>query len=274
MGKTLARLGLRLVLACLALPGAAPAMAAMPAAAAGAEPLVLAFNDMLPWKMQDGGQFIGAHTEIVRELARRTGHPLRIAPCPLKRCLYMLEHGQADLAIGLQNTPERAHFLRFLHTPYREHSSDKVFYVARNSGVRIDSYADLASLHIGVKLGADYFARFDRDDGLRKEMVPDMALNFRKLEAGRLDTLLISEDQGAAYMARLKLDGRLEKAGYRVADGSPRAVAVSRFAPHVRDLRPLELAMAEMVKDGTVARLIRLHYYDAFHIPYDAIQIR
>ena len=40
------------------------------------------------------------------------------------------------------------------------------------------------------------------------------------------------------------------------------------------DLAPLELAMADMLRDGTVARLIRLHYYDAFHIPYDAVQIR
>jgi polar amino acid transport system substrate-binding protein len=226
--------------------------------------------------MQQGDQFVGAHMEIMRELARRTGHPLRIEPCPLKRCLYMLEHGQADIAIGLQDTPERARFLRFLRTPYREHSSDKVFYVAKNSGVRINSFADLAPLHIGIKLGADYFKRFDNDTSLHKETVPDMALNFQKLSAGRIDTLLIPEDQGAAYLARLKLGDKLEKAAFSVTDGGPRAVAVSRSAPHIheRELQIVEQAMADMVRDGTVARLVRVQYYDAFHIPYDALQIK
>ena len=273
MRITLARLtgtSLSLLLASLP-PG--PADAAEPPAVPTAEPLVLAFNELPPWKMQENGQFVGAHVEIIRELARRTARPLRIVPCPLQRCLYMLEHGQADIAIGLQPTPERARFLHYLRTPYRAHSSDKVFYVARDAGVRIASYADLAPLRIGVKLGADYFPRFDHDTALHKETVSDMALNFIKLSAGRIDTLVIAEDQGAAYLARLKLDQRIRKADYRVADGAPRSVAIARQAPHVRDVAPFESAMTEMVRDGTVTRLIRRYYYDAFHIPYDAVLI-
>ena len=268
---------MRITLARLTSAGLSLILAAVPAGrVAGAEApaeLVLAFNELPPWKMQENGQFVGAHVEIIRELARRTGRPLRIAPCPLQRCLYMLEHGQADIAIGLQPTPERARFLHYLRTPYRAHSSDKVFYVARDGGVRIAAYADLAPLRIGVKLGADYFPRFDHDTALHKEVVSDMALNFHKLSAGRIDTLVIAEDQGAAYLARLKLDQRIRKADYRVADGAPRSVAIARQAPHVRDVAPFEAAMTEMVRDGTVTRLIRRHYYDAFHIPYDAVQI-
>ena len=133
---------------------------AAPGMAQAERPLVLAFDDLLPWKTYGNGEYGGAYTEIVRELARRTGRQLKISRCPLKRCLYMLEVGNADIIIGLRNTPERARYLHFLQTPYRDHSSDKVFYVQEGRSASIRSYADLAPLRIGTKLGAEYLERF------------------------------------------------------------------------------------------------------------------
>jgi polar amino acid transport system substrate-binding protein len=237
-------------------------------------PLVLAFDELPPWKTQDGKAYRGAYTAIVRELARRAGVRLEIANCPLKRCLFMLEQGRADIVIGLKETPERQRYLHFLRTPYRDHSADKVFYVQKQKGTPIRSYADLAGLRIGVKLGAEYFERFDHDSTLAKAAVRDMEANFRKLALGRLDAVLIPEDQGEALVAQLGLQAQVAKAPYREADPSPRSVAITKRSPHAAHIEVFEQAMADMARDGTLAALFRREYYDAYHVPVDAVQIR
>jgi polar amino acid transport system substrate-binding protein len=251
----------------------AAVLAASPAARA-ARPLVLAFDELAPWKTLHGGQFGGAYTEIVRELARRTGLPLQIVNCPLKRCLYMLEQGSADVAIGFKSSPERRLFLHFLATPYRTRSADKVFYTRQGSGVQLRSYPDLAGLRIGVKLGAEYFDRFDDDATLYKDPARDMEVNFRKLALGRLDAVLIPEDQGEALLAQLDLRGTLAKATLRYPDPTPRAVALAKKSPHANRLPDLERAMADMARDGTLETIYRRDYFDAMHVAPGAVQIR
>lgn len=239
-----------------------------------ARPLTLAFDPLPPWKTIEGGKHGGAYVEIARELARRVGLPLHPVNCPLKRCLQMLEEGSADLAIGFKDSPERRRYLHFLSTPYRTRSADRVFYVLKGQGVAIGSYDDLASLRIGVKLGAAYFERFDRDNALNKAAARDMEVNFRKLALGRLDTVLIPEDQGEAVINLLGMRTLVEKAIFRQPDRSPRSVGISKKSTHAVLAGRLDQAMADMVRDGTLARLYRLHYYDALNIPADAIQIR
>lgn len=236
---------------------------------------MLAFDELLPWKTEDNGVYGGAYTEIVRELARRSKLELEIRPCPLKRCLFMLEHGDADILIGLRQSPERLRFLHFLSTPYREHGADRVFYVQAGRTTIIRDYTDLAPLRIGVKLAAEYFERFDHDDSLHKEAVKDMETNFRKLALGRIDAILIPEDQGEALIADLHLEGQLEKARYRVSDiGQARSIAVSRKAVPAARLKLLETAMRDMAKDGMLVEIYKRYYYDLHNIPASAVQIK
>lgn len=242
--------------------------------AMAADNLVFAFEELLPWKTRTQGGYGGAYTEIVRELARRAEMTLEFRSCPLKRCLYMLEQGHADVAIGLRDTPERRRYLNFLKTPYREHSSDKVFYILRDQGPDIRSYEDLAKLRIGVTSGATYFEPFDRDTALAKEDVPQTESNFRKLALGRLDAVVVPEDQGEAHVARLALRNKVTKAAYRVPDPSPRSVAVSKKSVDAATLDKLERAMEGMVRDGTLAALIKRHYYEALNVPLDSVRIR
>src|ERR1700752_1750716 len=87
-----------------------PSFAANPSAPT----LVFAFSELEPWKTMNGAQYGGASTEIVRELAQRADMQLKIVPCPLPRCLVMLEQGSADIAIGIQESRERGRYLHFL----------------------------------------------------------------------------------------------------------------------------------------------------------------
>jgi polar amino acid transport system substrate-binding protein len=257
------RLAHLLLLAALACPGSA----------FGARALVLAFDPLPPWKIKQGGSYGGAYTEIVRELARRIDLPLHVLDCPLKRCLSLLEQGTADIAIGYKESDQRRRFLHFLATPYRARSADKVFYVLRERGVRIRHYQDLAGLRIGVKLGADYFPRFDDDAALNKDAARDMEVNFRKLALGRLDAVLIPEDQGEAMLARLDLRPLVAKAEFRQPDHTARAVALSKKSPHAARLADLNQAMAAMARDGTLEKIYQRYYFDAMRVAPDAVRI-
>lgn len=236
--------------------------------------LVLAFDEMAPWKTEDKNGYGGAYTEIVRELARRVDVTLEIRSCPLKRCLFMLEQGDADLIIGSRATPERQRYLHYLRTPYRDRSSDRVFYVRRQQGPAIREYADLLPLRIGVKLGATYFDRFDNDAALTKDAAKDMDINFRKLAMGRLDAVLIPEDQGEAQLSRLHLRDQLDKAPFRVADGSERAIGLSRKSPFMARIEEFERAMRDISRDGTLAALYKKYYYDAYQVAPAAVAIK
>lgn len=242
---------------------------------AAERPLVLAFNRILPWTTENDGVYGGAYTEVMRELARRSGMTLQIKPCPLRRCLFMLEQGDADVMIGVRDTPRRSAYLQFLQTPYREHSADRVFYVRKGGNIVINEYADLAPLRIGVKFGAEHVRRIEHDCNLHKEAVKDMEANFQKLALGRIDAVLIPEDQGEAVVAELHMEDQVEKAAYRmVDDGPPRAVAVSRKSVSPERLSALESAMRDMQKSGAIAAIYKRYYYDAYHIAPGSMLVR
>lgn len=244
-----------------------------PFAAQAVTPLVMAFSELEPWKTSDAGRYGGAYTEIVRELGKRSGLPVEILPCPLKRCLLLMQEGKADVIIGVQASSQRKEFIHFLPTPYRKRSSDKVFYVSKGKAASIRQYQDLAQLRIGVKQGAEYFARFDHDASLKKNAILNNKGNFKKLLLGRLDAIIIAEDQGEALVSALGIRDQVEKAHYREPDPTPRTIGIAKKSVHAANLNQLDSAMKAMVKDGTLRMLFQRYYYEACKVPADAVVI-
>lgn len=204
----------------------------------------------------------------MRELARRIGRPLVIVDCPHRRCLRMLETGEADLGIGLQRSPERETYLHFLRTPYRSSAADRVFYVRTGEAARIAQYEDLYKLRVAVAAGAGYFDRFDADPRIRRDVGPNNAVNLRKLMLHRVDTVIVPADQGAVTSKELGLEAQVEPARFRVSDPTPRSVAVSRRAAEAEAglLNRLEQAMATLRSDGTLAALYDRHFYKRYGV--------
>ena len=259
--------------ACLALL-AGPIAGAAAQPQAGLKPLVMAFTDLAPWLNREGPAFTGAYTEILRELARRVGRPLEIRDCPVKRCLAMLEQGQADLTIGLKRTPERAAYLDFLHTPYRLAVADRVFLVRTGESAKIGRYEDLLGPRLGVVGGSSYFSAFDSDARLIKESAPSTEANLHKLVLGRIDAVPLPEDQALVLVRRLKMESQVEPAKYRVQDPTPRSIAIARASTLATGLLPqLEAAMQAMRRDGTLAAIYEQHYYKHFGVTRQQIKV-
>jgi polar amino acid transport system substrate-binding protein len=261
-----------LIASCAAALLLALASSAAPAAEL---PLVLAFSELAPWQTKDGAdRYSGAYTEIARELARRVGRGLQIAECPHRRCLKMMESGAADLSIGLQRSPEREAYMQFLQTPYRKLPSDRVFYVRTGEADRIRRYEDLYGLRVGVTAGSVYFERFDGDKRLSKDAAQANDANLRKLLLGRIDAVVIPEDQGAVLLSAMGLGRQIVAADYRAApDPTPRSVAVSRRSEAIALLPQLEQAMQAMRQDGTLAALYDKHYYKRYGLTREQVRL-
>ena len=233
----------------------------------------LAFSELEPWKTLQGADHSGAYTAIVRELAHRLGQPLRIVDCPLKRCLKLLEVGEADIVIGVQQSPERLRYLHYLSTPYRRTSADRVFLMRVGEAARVTRYEDLRGLRIAVKAGSEYFDRFDEDTTLTKDPSPNNLSSLRKLLLGRVDAVILPEDQGLALLGQFEGRSQIEVAGLRVPDPTPRSVAVSRQSALMQQLPRLEQAMREMREDGTLANIYNRHYYQRYRVARHSVVI-
>lgn len=262
-----------MTMAGLAQAAASPPPLPPPLPTTAAPPLVLAFSELAPWKVKEGPRFAGAYTEIVRELARRLGRELQIVECPHKRCLRLLELGEADLSIGLQQSPERDAYLLYMQTPYRRVSSDRVFYVRAGESGRIARYEDLYGLRIATKAGSEYFDRFDEDARIDKDAGPNNAVNLRKLLLQRVDAVVMPEDQAAALASQLGLGHQVEPAQLRVADPTPRSLAISRRSGLMQQLPLLERAMQQMREDGALAAIYDRHYYKVFGVSRQQIRL-
>ena len=245
------------------------------AASAWAQPqaLRLAFSELEPWMTQQDGRYAGAYTEIVRELARRLGLPLQVIDCPFKRCLKLMEVGEADLIIGARQSPQRMAYLHYLATPYRRTSADRVFILRADDPRRPGRYEDLSGLRIGVASGSDYFARFDADTTLLKDTAPNNESSLRKLLLGRVDCIVLPEDQALALLGQLGVQDQVALAPLRVADRTPRAIALSRRSPLLNRLPAIERAMRELREDGTLAAIYDRHYYQRYRVSRQRLPI-
>lgn len=221
------------------------------AAAEGAPVLTMVGDDAPPFRIFGAGEAHGIYVDLARRLAQHAGYEVRFVEVPPARALAMMRSGEADLMIGLLQTPERATFLHYLRPSLP--AVDKLFLV-RAGGLRIERYEDLAGLQIGVEFGKSYSPAFDHDVTLAKDVSDSYTVALRKLQAGRLDAVVIPEAEADWLMRQSGL--RFVKASFRIA-GQPTYVTLSRASPN-RGLRAsLERALHELDLAGEFATLMQ-----------------
>ena len=174
---------------------------------------------------------------------------------PWKRCLDMMEKGDADLISGVLKSPEREQFLIFLDPPYKTKSA-KVFYVREGGAQRIQQYEDLHELKIGVQAGVRYFEPFDDDPKIRKEEAGNDLSNLRKLQYGRVDAVISTETQADYLIATEGLAGQFDKASYRYDYDLPVYFAISRQSPYAQYHPQLSEVIADLSEEGVFEDII------------------
>ncbi len=149
----------------------------------------------------DGDQVVGFDVDVVKELSKRLGRPLKIVEADFTSLIPSLQSGRADMAISeLAPTEERRKSVDFSDIYYVNKSS---FLVPENSP--LTSEKDLTGQKLGVQLGSI------NETLARKwaETIPALSLTslnkvgdlVQELKNGRVQAILVG-DQVARNIAR------------------------------------------------------------------------
>lgn len=218
--------------------------------------LVYAFSVFAPFKVQDkNGLPGGPYTELLQILAQRSGVRLQAVQCPLQRCLSMLQHGHADITIGIRGNTERDRYLTFIDPPFAK-ATATVFLQRHDDPREIRQYSDLYPLRVGVVEGASYFARFDADRQIQRDATSNGSLALQKLAAQRFDVLIINAKQAQVLATEIST-ARFRRAPLAITGEQPRRIAIATHSAKAQALKPrLSSELQKMLQDGTVQRIL------------------
>jgi len=127
------------------------------------ESIRIAIHTEPPYAELIDGKYTGIHIDIINVLANQLIKKIIYVPCPVVRCLKLLEEGKADMIVGLRKTNKRKKYLAYLPQPFDIQKFPLHFYLRTDSRVIINKYEDLKNLNVGTIRGASYFNAFDND---------------------------------------------------------------------------------------------------------------
>lgn len=201
----------------------------------------------------------GVVASILDRLAQKLGIEIEMRLAPFARRLRWMETGEIDIMGGLLRRPQREAYIYFVPPPY-VNKNRKVFYVRKGDERRIKRYEDLYGLMIGTKIHSRYFPRFDKDEGLKKEPVGSVELNFKKLLAGHLDAVIYGNRSGLMKLMEMGIADQVGQALYAYKKDNPVYIGISRHSALMKEKATVSAAVRQMVESGEIERIIQQHY--------------
>jgi len=197
----------------------------------------------------------GIEIELVKEFFKRTGDKYNITLCPWKRCLKLMEVGQADVMPYLLKRPDREEYMHYIEPPYQK-EANKCFYIKKGSSVKIDAYEDLYQYSIGVADSAKYFDPFDTDLKIKKEIVIKEKLLPEMLIAERMEAFIGACIPTDFNNIKNGHDNQLSKSTYQFSSHNPAYVAMSKKSKFIAKFSDYEKVMQQLVDEGVVNEII------------------
>lgn len=107
------------------------------------------------------GEVKGLGADIVREIAQRLGHEIKIEIFPFKRALRMIETGRADAFIGPYKSKAREKFMVYTQSYF--YQDPMAFFVREDDDFQWDGQlSSLLGKKIGLTRGWSYGTEFDQ----------------------------------------------------------------------------------------------------------------
>ncbi len=155
-----------------------------------------------PYQMVEDNGIGGFSTRIVQAVFDKMGiRTLKIKPYPWKRAVVMIKNGSADALFSANHTEERALFAHYPEEMIVQ--SPWVMWVRGDSGLKYDALDDLRGKRVGVVRGYSYtpeFLDFVGNNAFGEEVLNDV-MNFKKLNAGRVD-FVVAEQRNGHHITR------------------------------------------------------------------------
>lgn len=221
-----------------------------------ARPLTVATDVWPPFRMEKDGQLYGYDIDVLTEVSKRSGLTFNVEKVPWARALRSLEHGGADLMVGLAYTQERDRYVDYLHFVYK--SCRPSFYGKASTTEQISAYSDLYQFRIGYVRDSAYFARFDQDNELFKVSTAREEQLLLMASAGNIE-LLIGTDCQVDYELKQRPELGLSKAAWHPPERIDLYYGFSEQVDLSAEKTKIEAALQAMTNDG---------FFDQLYVEY------
>jgi len=171
--------------------------------AARGEKLRIVTEPWAPYVYEQGGKNLGLDYETTAIVFQRLGIEVEWQFLPWKRCLSMLETGQAEGALDIFHSAERDATLLYPSEPLSD--VEFVMFYANERPHPFNTLEQLKGLTIGTSPGYLYSPDFSQSDLFTREPAPTHEANFGKLVRGRIDLLITDRRVGQHLLDELNI---------------------------------------------------------------------
>lgn len=175
--------------------------------AARGEKLRIVTEPWAPYVYEENGKALGLDYETTAIVFNRLGIEVEWQFLPWKRCLSMLEQGQADGALDIFHTDERDATLLYPSEPLSE--VEFVMFYANERPHPFRTLDELRGLTIGTSPGYLYSNDFSESTLFTREPAPSHEANFGKLARGRIDLLITDRRVGQHLLDELGIRDKI-----------------------------------------------------------------
>jgi polar amino acid transport system substrate-binding protein len=183
-------------------------IALAPSANASTQVLRVVTEPWAPYVYLDGAAPAGVDYEMAAEVFKRLGIQVQWQFLPWKRCLMMIEQGQADAVLDIFHTPAREQWLTYANEALSQ--VEFVLYQANDRPVPASRLRTLQGLKVGVAPGFEYGPAFSASLA-EKEAAPTLEANFGKLMLGRIDLVITDRRVGKFVLRQLGLEKQISQ---------------------------------------------------------------
>ena len=178
--------------------------------AAYGEKLRIVTEPWAPYVYDEQGVMHGLDYAATVIVFQRLGVAVQWQFLPWKRCLAMLEQGQADGALDIFHSHDRDALLLYPSEPLSEVEFVLFYANARpHLARRLD---ELQGLSVGTSPGYLYGAPFSDSTLFKREPAPSHEANFGKLLLGRIDLVITDRRVGQHVIKAMGLEGMVSQA--------------------------------------------------------------
>lgn len=215
----------------------------------GAKPYVIVAEPYPPYEFSADGKTQGMDVEILSEAAKLAAVDLRFEFVPWTRALAMVQAGEADGIMCLNQNAERDAFLYFPKVPL---SIERLRIFRTPQQADVASLSELEGKQVGTIQDYTYGDAFDGDKKIAKDPAADQDLLVKKLVAGRFP-YAVHNEVAMIYAARTaNLSGSI-KACTLVVQESPLYIGFSKKSAGGKELfEKISTALDKMRASGAL----------------------
>lgn len=217
-----------------------------------------------PYSYSENNRPEGLYNDIIRELFKRAGYPVKIDLMPFKRILLMSERGGVTGMAGVFITPEREQFSTFINDFPLAEITIHIF-VLKESSIKTPTLKDLKGKTIGNKRGFVMSLELDiaaKNNLFQLEEAETVEQLIKMLMLKRIDAFCYPKNNALYYITKLNQQNKIKILDPPITDSRNSYIAFSNKSLKnlpTTFLADIQTALNSMKDDDTL-KTINLKY--------------